>query len=108
MIGDEDAPEAEVTAELAKPEDISAFVEERQEQEAEDTPPSDETDALAREVRDRHPELKKASRYERLKKARDQYKQEAEALRARLGQSSEEPLLVSPHQLGSTTGRGGP
>ena len=92
MIGDEDAPEAEVTAELAKPEDISAFVEERQEQEAEDAP-SDETDALAREVRDRHPELKKASRYERLKKTRDQYKQEAEALRARLGQSSEEPLF---------------
>jgi hypothetical protein len=86
MSGDlENTPEteSEVAAELAKPEDASAYIEERREQEAADTPPEDETDALAREVRDRHPELKKASRYERLKRARDSYKAEAEDWRAK-------------------------
>ena len=43
MIGDEDT--AEVTAELAKPEDATAYIDERREQEAEDTPPADETDS---------------------------------------------------------------
>jgi hypothetical protein len=80
--------EQEATAELAKPEDVTAYVEERQEQEAQDAPPADEVDAIARE----HPEFKeakKASRYERLKRARDQYKAEAEELRQKLGQSAE-------------------
>jgi hypothetical protein len=75
--------ETEVTAELAKPEDVTAYVEERQEQEAEDRPPEDEVEATVREIREKHGlnEGKKASRYERLKRARDSYKAEAEELR---------------------------
>jgi hypothetical protein len=88
MTDNENTPEAEVTAELAKPEDVTAYVEERQEQEAQDAPAADEVDAIARE----HPEFKeakKASRYERLKRARDQAQREVQELRSRLGQSAE-------------------
>jgi hypothetical protein len=85
----ENTQETELTAELAKPEDISEYVEERQEQIAQDRPPEDEIDATVRELREKHPELKeakKASRYERLKRARDQYKAESEERGRRLAQ----------------------
>ena len=55
-------------------------------------PPTTRVDAIAGGP-GQHPELKeakKASRYERLKRARDQYKAEAEELRPRLGQSAEQ------------------
>jgi hypothetical protein len=90
------------TAELAKPEDVTEYVAERQEQENESRPPEDEVDALARQVRDTNPELKeqkKASRYERLKRARDQYKREADELRSRLGQSTEQDTQASETQV---------
>lgn len=69
-----EAPQAEVTAELAKPEDISDYAEERKEQDH-----SEETGEP----------IKRASRYERLKRARDSYKAENEELRRRLGQEPE-------------------
>jgi hypothetical protein len=101
--------EAEATAELAKPEDVTAYVEERQEQEAQDAPPADEVDALAKQVRDTDPSLKeakKASRYERLKRARDQYKAEAEELRQKLGQSSPETHTEASYDdLGTPEGK---
>ena len=100
MSGDpENLPqESEAVAELAKPEDVTAYVEERHEQEADAAPPEDETDRLAKEVRDRHPELKRASRYERLKKARDQYRAEAEELRAKLGAEPQAPSEEPVHK----------
>jgi hypothetical protein len=102
MTDQENTPnEAEVSAELAKPEDVTAYVEERHEQEAQDTPPADDVDAIARE----HPEFKeakKASRYERLKRARDQYKAEAEDLRQRYEGGSE----ASPVNHARDTGEG--
>ena len=105
-IDNENTPnEAEATAELAKPEDVTAYVEQRQEEEADARPLEDETAAIAREMRDKHPELKeakKASRYERLKRARDQYKAEAEELRSRLGQSSSEPQAAEQSDAYST------
>jgi hypothetical protein len=96
MTDTENTPntEAEVTAELAKPTDISEYVAERTEQAEADRPPEDEVDVATKQLQDKYPELKeakKASRYERLKRARDQYKAEAEELRSRLGQSAEEP-----------------
>jgi hypothetical protein len=90
----ENTQETELTAELAKPEDISEYVEERQEQIAQDRPPEDEIDATVRELREKHPELKeakKASRYERLKRARDQYKAESEERGRRLAQYETQP-----------------
>ena len=51
--------------EARSPKTVTAYIEDRQEQEADAAPPEDETDRLAKEVRDRHPELKKASRHER-------------------------------------------
>ena len=51
MIGDEDA--AEVTAELAKPEDATAYIEERREQEEAESPPADESDKLIRDLREK-------------------------------------------------------
>jgi hypothetical protein len=92
MTDNENTPEAEATAELAKPEDVTAYVEQRQEDEADARPPEDEVDVATKQLQDKYPELKeakKASRYERLKRARDQYKAEAEELRSRLGQSAE-------------------
>jgi hypothetical protein len=86
------ATEAEATAELAKPEDVTAYVEQRQEDEADARPPEDEIDVATKQLQDKYPELKeakKASRYERLKRARDQYKAEAEELRSKLGQNAE-------------------
>jgi hypothetical protein len=80
--------EAEITAELSKPEEISEYVAERTEQIAEEQPPVDEADKLAREVRDRHPEHKQASRYQRLKASRDRAIAEAAELRAKLGTPS--------------------
>jgi hypothetical protein len=74
---DEQENEQEVAAELAKPEDITGYVEEREQEAADALPPEDEADAAIRA----HPatqQAKKASRYERLKRARDQYRQESE------------------------------
>jgi hypothetical protein len=42
MSGDENTAETEVTAELAKPEDVTAYVEDRQEQIAADRPIDDD------------------------------------------------------------------
>ena len=64
----------QATAELAKPEDISSYAEERREQ--------DESEETGEPV-------KKASRYERLKRARDSYRAENEDLKRRLGQEPE-------------------
>ena len=89
---DAETSPADASAELAKPEDISVYVEERAEEQREDRPPEDETVRLAREVRDGHPELKKASRYERLKRARDQYETENEELRKKLGTQQRDEL----------------
>jgi hypothetical protein len=61
--------------ELSKPEDVTAYVEDRQEQE--------KAEASTQEAEP--PQQKRASRYERLKRARDQYRAEAEELRKRLG-----------------------
>jgi hypothetical protein len=94
---DVNMPEAEVTAELAVPEKIDAYVEERQEQIKEDLPPEDETDALAREVRDKHPELKKASRSERRRRAREALERENESLRAKI----EKPEAASKADIGA-------
>jgi hypothetical protein len=52
--------ETEITAELAKPEDVSLYVEQREEEEADSRPPEDETDIAIRELREKHPELKEA------------------------------------------------
>jgi hypothetical protein len=71
---------------------IEEYAAERHEQIKDDLPPVDGADEILKEVRDTHPaarEAKKTSRYERLKRARDQYKLEAETLRARLGQAPE-------------------
>ena len=52
-IDNENTPnEAEATAELAKSEDVTAYVEQRQEEEADARPPEDETAAIAREMRE--------------------------------------------------------
>ncbi|MGH6865567.1 MAG: hypothetical protein ACREDO_05225 [Methyloceanibacter sp.] len=73
---DTPAPEPEVIAELAKPDDITEYAEDRREQD------------LADEAGE---PVKRASRYERLKRARDAYKAEAEELRRRLGEEPEPP-----------------
>jgi hypothetical protein len=77
------ASEDATVVELAKPENIESYVEERAVQtlESGDTPIHDEI----REIHDKTPEIKRASRYERLKRARDSYKAEAEDLRRKLG-----------------------
>ena len=55
--------EAEVTAELAKPDDVTEYVAERHEQEdADRSPAEDEVDATVRELRDKYPELKEAKK----------------------------------------------
>jgi hypothetical protein len=89
MTDNENTPntEAEVTAELAKPTDISEYVAERTEQAEADRPPEDEVDVATKQLQDKYPELKeakKASRYERLKRARDQYKAETDAKQQRI------------------------
>ena len=76
----------QVTAELAKPEDITEFVAEREEQEEADRPAADEHETLVKDVREKHPELKQRSRYARLKAGRERLKQENQELRAQLGQ----------------------
>ena len=84
-----------IAAELAKPEDASAYIEQRRE---DDAPPAepDETDQLVKELRQKHgleeKDTKKASRYERLKRARDSYKAEAEELRAKYERSDTQPM----------------
>jgi hypothetical protein len=80
--------DAEISAELAKPEDISEFVAEREEQIADEAPPEDPEGRAVKELREKYPELKeakKASRYERLKRARDQFKSENEQYRSKYG-----------------------
>jgi hypothetical protein len=67
------------TEAFAETEDVTVYAEERKAQEAEDR---------GEEV---PPQQKRASRYERLKRARDQYKQEAEELRQRLGNDPAPP-----------------
>ena len=51
--------------------------------EAEAAPPQDEHEKLVREVREKHPELKRASRSQRYKKSRDRALQEVQQLRER-------------------------
>jgi hypothetical protein len=86
LMSTENEPnEAEVAAELAKPEDISNYVEEREEQEGVERIET-EAEAENRKIQEKLPELRdarKASRYKRLKRARDQYKSEVEELRAK-------------------------
>jgi hypothetical protein len=101
---DVNMPEAEVTAELAVPEKIDAYVEERQEQIKEDLPPEDETDALAREVRDKHPELKKASRSERRRRAREALERENADLRQRVQAPSEADPVPGDRPINTDTG----
>jgi hypothetical protein len=69
--------EALATEAFAELEDASVYVEERAAQEKEES--GEDTSP---------PQEKRASRYSRLKKARDQYRQEAEQLRAQLGQTT--------------------
>src|SRR5262245_37735571 len=79
-LSDDDA----VAGELAKTSDVSEYIAEREEQEERDRPPEDDDDGLkllTKDLRDKfdlNPDKKKTSRYERLKRARDQYKAEAE------------------------------
>jgi hypothetical protein len=82
-------------AELAKSEDITAYVEERHQQEAEDRPQKDD-DGVAetvKDLREKHglTDKKKASRYERLKQSRDAAQAEAAELRAQLGARDQTP-----------------
>jgi hypothetical protein len=98
---------AEVTAELAAPENIEAYVEERHDQLKDELPPSDEAEAVIKQVKETHPaakEAKKASRYERLKRARDQYRAENEELRAKLGQAPEHRESYAEQGEDSNTG----
>jgi hypothetical protein len=114
MTDNENTPEAEATAELAKPEDVTAYVEQRQEDEADARPPEDEVDVATKQLQDKYPELKeakKASRYERLKRARDQYKAETDAKQQRIdeleqkyerGEHHEAETAPSPQSDGDT------
>jgi hypothetical protein len=70
-----DSPEATLS-ELAKPDDASLYIEQRREDDKAKLPPKEDEPKA-------DPEFKKASRYERLKKARDAYKAEADELRAK-------------------------
>jgi hypothetical protein len=72
-----DMPEAEATAELAKPDDISLYVEQRREDEAEDRPSKDDEPAP-------DPERKKLSRNERRRAAREALERENADLRAKI------------------------
>lgn len=99
-----------VSAELAKPEDISAYAEERAEQEAEDHPQDSEDSEIAqltKEIREKAGlgDKKKTSRYERLKRARDQYKAEADELRQRLGKEPEPQQPENPYQAAREEGQ---
>jgi hypothetical protein len=79
------AVEADTNAlvETAKPESADAYIEERREQEA-----AEETGKP----------VKRASRYERLKRARDEYRAEAEELRSILGKKLEPQVPDEQHQ----------
>jgi hypothetical protein len=91
-MSDNETP-IEIHTELAKPENAEEYIEQRREEEAADRPAADaDDDGIAKlnpDIRSKfgleETGKKKASRYERLKRARDQYKAEAEELRARLG-----------------------
>jgi hypothetical protein len=72
-----DLPEAEATAELAKPDDASLYIEQRREDEAGDRPPSEDEPAP-------DPERKKLSRNERRRAAREALERENETLRAKI------------------------
>lgn len=78
---DTDDLAAEATAELAKADDVTAYAEERSEQD--------------REEETGEP-VKKASRYERLKRARDSYKAEADELRRKLEDTGPAPEQAPP------------
>jgi hypothetical protein len=73
-----DMPEAEATAELAKPDDISLYVEQRREDEAEDRPAADGDEQQP------DPERKKLSRNERRRAAREALERENADLRAKI------------------------
>jgi hypothetical protein len=73
--------DAKAAQELSKPEDVSAYVEDRREQE--------KAEASAKEADP--PQQRRASRYERLKRARDAAQAEAAELRKRLGTEPEQP-----------------
>jgi hypothetical protein len=79
----EDNEDQQLLTELSKPEDVSEYIEQRQEMEAEERPPQDEHERLVKEVREKHPELKRASRSQRYKKSRDRALQEVQQLRER-------------------------
>jgi hypothetical protein len=83
QIPDQQTETAAVQAELAAPEDVSGYVEDRKEEEKAEQSPQDAEP----------PRERRASRYERLKRARDQYKAEAEELRQKL-----EPRPETPQQ----------
>jgi hypothetical protein len=73
-------------AELAKPEDVSEYVADRQEQEKAEASPAEP------------PQQRRASRYERLKRARDAAQAEAAELRKRLGIEPEQPSQEPANQ----------
>jgi len=99
---EEEKQEAEIQQELAKPEEVTAYIEDRQEQEEAERPPEDdsarEIAKLTEDLREKHglDDKKKASRHERRKKAHELLKREAEELRAKLG--TQQPLSDEPNQ----------
>jgi hypothetical protein len=72
-----DAPESEALAEIAKPDDVSLYIEQRKEDEAEDRPLKEDEPAP-------DPERKKLSRNERRRAAREALERENESLRAKV------------------------
>lgn len=91
MSTENEPNEAEATAELAKLDDASLYIEEREEQDNVGRLES-EAEATVRQLQEKVPELKelkKTSRYQRLKAGRDRLAAENEELRSKLGQSSE-------------------
>jgi len=82
--------EPDVSAELAKSDDVSLYIEDRREEEQSDAD-SETKEAVDRIIDKKYPEIRKASRYERLKKARDSLKAENEELRKQLGEQADEP-----------------
>jgi hypothetical protein len=84
-----DLPEAEATAELAKPDDASLYIDQRREDEAEDRPPNEDEPAP-------DPERKKLSRNERRRAAREALERENESLRAKIEKPEAAPKTYDP------------
>ena len=81
----------EILNDLAKPEDITEFAEQRQDDDRADRPAEDEADSLARDIHAKHPEIKRVSRWERKKRAMEKLRAENEELRSKLSLDPEPP-----------------